>query len=992
METTEKTYWKSFEELSKKASYLKSLQNEFSPKSAEGAFPLTRKKFLSLLGASLALATTSCRRPVQKILPYVKQPENAALPGMAKYYASVFSLGNFTQGILVKTREGRPIKIEGNPDHPLSSGKTSTFAQASILDLYDPDRMKAPLIFDKQVSWKEWLRVTSTILKNAKLGNQKIRILAESNASPTLEKVFKEFLGQFGNAVKYEFEPVNQEKARSAFYKSFGTSELPKLHLDKAQVVLSLNSDFLGNQADSVTHIQKWVKNRKVRSTKDNLSRLFVVESSFSLTGTNADNRLALKPSELLSFSLNLLKRLVTKHGLTVSSQTQNLLQEVEEFKGNEYIEAFLNAAAEDLASHQGTSLVVVGAQESEELQIVGHLLNSVLNNMGKTVDDKVTTASSKNGYTSLELLLKELEAGQVDVLITVGGNPVYHLGKKFEAALSKARTTLRLSQKCDETCLTSQYVAPLSHYLEAWGDSAPETGVYSVHQPMIRPLYKTKSEGEIFTHWTKYVQGKKSEEQDWLAEIKNTSKKFDWKKLLHDGVALSAPSPRSSLSFRNEALNAVQEAYKKLKTLSQGTFELQFETSPHTYDGRWANHAWLLELPHPVTKITWDNVASMSPETAKELHVKQEDQILIEIGNQSAVLPVFIQAGLAEKVITTEIGFGRTASGRVGNNVGVNVYPLLQANEFSWAARDVKVSKVFGHYKIASTQVHHDLMGRPILFDATLEEYQKNPAFPAHEEHGELIRLYPSHKYEGHKWGMVIDMNSCVGCSACVVACDAENNVPVVGKAQVLKGREMQWMRIDRYYDSRNQYSPAVFHQPMLCQHCDDAPCETVCPVSATTHSDEGINQMTYNRCVGTRYCSNNCPYKVRRFNYFNFNYEMSESEKLVKNPDVTVRARGVMEKCTFCIQRINAGKNDPDHIVTACQQACPADAIVFGDVNNKDSEVFKLSKLSHGFHVLRELNTLPAITYLAKVRNPHPQLIAFEKRGTSTHEPAHS
>ena len=992
MEPTQKTYWKSFEELGKTPSYLKSLHREFSPKTAEGKFPLSRKKFLSLLGASVALATVSCRRPVQKILPYVKQPENAAQPGIAKYYASGFSLGHCTHGILVKTREGRPIKIEGNPDHPLSLGKTSTFTQASVLNLYDPDRMKEPTIHGKKVSWKEWLQVTSTILKNAKLENQKVRILTESSASPTLEKTFNQFLSQFTNAVKYEFEPVNQETARQALYKSFGTTSLPKLHLDKAQVVLSLNSDFLGNQADSVTHIQKWVKNRKVRSTTDKLSRLFVVESSMSLTGTNADNRLPLKPSELLAFSLNLVKLLVTKHRIQVSSQVQSILSHVQEFTGNEYTTAFLNALADDLAGNIGASLVIVGQQESEELHIVGHLLNSILNNIGKTVDDKATVASSKNGYTSLEPLLKELEGNQVDVLITVGGNPSYHLGKTFENTLAKARTSFRLSLYADETVENSQYVAPLSHYLEAWGDSEPETGVYSVHQPLIRPLYKTKSEGEVLVHWLKYLTGQKPDTNDWLNEIKNHAKIFPWKKLLHDGVAVSTQSQRNSLVFRNEALVDVSHAYQESKAKNSDAFELQFEVSPHTYDGRFANNSWLLELPHPVTKVTWDNLASMSPETAENLGVKQGDQILVEIGDQNVVLPVFVQAGLAFKVITTEIGFGRSHAGRVGDKVGVNVYPLLQANRFSWAARDVKVSKVFGHYKIASTQTHHDLMGRPILFDATLEEYQKNPDFPSEGKHDELIRLYPSHKYEGHKWGMVIDMNSCVGCSACVIACDAENNVPVVGKAQVLKGREMQWMRIDRYYDSSNQYSPTVFHQPMLCQHCEDAPCESVCPVAATTHSAEGLNEMTYNRCVGTRYCSNNCPYKVRRFNYFNFNYDMSESEKLVKNPDVTVRSRGVMEKCTFCIQRIHAGKFNNTEIVTACQQACPADAIVFGDLNDQEGDVFKLSKLSHGFHVLNELNIRPSITYLAKVRNPHPQLIVFEKKGINTHERAHS
>ncbi|MBI2608917.1 MAG: 4Fe-4S dicluster domain-containing protein [Deltaproteobacteria bacterium] len=971
---TEKTYWKSFEEIAALSS---------TPRNDNGgdtSFDISRRKFLSLLGASMALATTSCRRPIHKIIPFVKESE-AAKPGIAEYYASSYPISDHSLGVLVKTREGRPIKIEGNPEHPLSLGGTNSFVQASVLELYDPDRLRTPKIKNKKVSVEEWDYLTSSILRHAHKEKKVVRILTESTGSPTLRNTLNSFVSQFSNAKWYEYEPFSHENSRAAYKASFGKAHKPKIHLEKANVILSLNSDFLGADLSAPTYIKNWTSKRKVHDVSATMSRLYAVESRFSLTGANADHRLALKPSELLIFALNLAQLLT--HDFDG--------KKIPSFKHrSSFSEEFIKTVAEDLASNKKKSLVVVGDQESEELHIVGNFLNFILGNYGETISRKIQSPSFFNGIKSMTPLIEELEKEKVDVLITLGGNPVYHLGEKFREALSKVKESIRVSLYEDETAHSSTYIAPLSHYLESWSDQEPETGLYSVGQPTIQPLYPSKSMGEVLVLWGAALEKKEIDAlQVWRNAIKSYAQKSTnttWKKLLHDGVVKTDKISPQNYEFNMAALEStlmLVASRAERNDSGDDIFELQLEPSSKVWDGRFANSAWLQELPHPVTKVTWDNVASMSPETAKNLNVTQENKIEITANGASLVLPVFIQPGLAQNVITTEIGYGRTHAGSVGSHVGVNVFPLIQAT-------NIKVQKVSGSHEVATTQKHHDLMGRPIIFESTLEEYKQEPDFPKKQHHvPEMHSMYKNdHEYKGHKWGMTIDLNSCVGCNGCVTACDSENNIPVVGKEQVLKGREMQWMRIDRYYDTTNEHSPTVLHQPMLCQHCENAPCENVCPVVATTHSDEGLNQMIYNRCVGTRYCANNCPYKVRRFNFFNFNYDMQSPEELGKNPDVTVRFRGVMEKCSFCVQRIHDGKHaakmegvslQDGKIKTACQQACPAEAIVFGDLNDPNSSVSKLSNLSHGYHVLGDLNVKPSITYLAKVRNYHPNLFKF-------------
>ena len=981
----EKTYWKSFEELAKDPGTLESAQREFMQADDGSDFlSLSRRKFLKLLGASVALATTSCRRPVHKIFPYVKTPENIK-PSLATTYASTFALNHHSYGVLVKTLEGRPIKIEGNPDHPLSQGAAGTWAQASLLELYDPDRKRNPTLQNRVVSWEEWDKeIVSVLLKS-----KKVRILTESNPTVTLTYLIKQFLRTFPNARWDQLEPVSQENARLAMKKAFGRSELPKVHLDKANIILSINSDFLGSKLDSLVHMKNWAQKRKVRSPKDIMNRLYVLESFFSITGANADHRLSTKPSQLLSLALELVKIL--------DPSLRSTLKTLPDYDEKTYERKFLMALAEDLLNNKGKALVIVGEQESVELQIVGHFINALLGSFGTTIDSQISTASFDNGPRSLEPLLSELKSESIDTLITIGGNPAYQLGTEFSNLMKKVPNTIRLSLYEDETTAASQYAAPLSHFLESWGDSRPEEGLVSLIQPTIQPLHNSRSEGEVVVSWFQKMAGETSVNatQAWLDEIKtywkqniyskkNTLDSFEsfWQGALEAGVVTEPLPSQKSFHFNTAALSeAVKKAHPKSDSL-----EVQLTISPTLFDGRFANVGSLQELPDPITKVTWDNVAALSPKTALKYGLKQENKIELwvndpSVGSSTMTLPILLQPGLSDDVITTHIGYGRTQAGDVGTHIGINVFSLGH----SWQYKEVQLKKISGRHKIATTQTHHSMEGRPIVLESTLEEFKKHPDFPKHNHTPELLSLYKDHAYTGYKWGMAIDLNSCVGCSGCVVACNVENNIPTIGKPQVLKSREMQWLRLDRYYETSSENEVKTLFQPMLCQHCDNAPCESVCPVSATVHSEEGLNQMTYNRCVGTRYCSNNCPYKVRRFNYFNFNATMESPQELGKNPDVTIRMRGVMEKCTFCVQRISEGKNaakmrgekvSDGGIQTACQQACPSQAIVFGDLNDPTSEVSKLSRLSHGYRVLEELNVRPAITYLAKIRNPHPKL----------------
>src|SRR3989338_732741 len=886
--------------------YLKNFDGKNDPvlqEHTEATSHLSRRRFLQLMGASVALTTVSCRRPVQKIYPYVKMPENLK-PGVEQYYASTFSLNNHAYGILVKTKEGRPLKIEGNPEHPLSLGALEKFAQASIYELYDPNRKRKPTISKNISHWDAWLEQTKSILEKAKKENKAVRILTESTTSPTLRKLLKQFESTFPNAKWIQYEPFSQENIRASYQAAFGRSETPKLHIDQAKILISLNADFLGGNPGSLTHIRNWSKNRKVESVKSSMSRLYAIETYFTNTGAKADHRLSLRPSQILLFSLQLAKALMYNAHINGDTQLKALLKSIPEPQNPRHKE-FILAMAEDLAKNPKKSLILVGDQESKELHIVGHLLNHLVQSYGSTIDTRVSTPSFENGPKNLEPLLFELKSQKVDTLITLGGNPIYTLGQPFSDYFQKVPNTIRLSLYNDETSLASTYAAPLSHALESWGDAESEDGVQSLIQPTLHHLHDTKGAGEVLVKWlgqTSWLDEIKKRWKEGVYSKANTLDSFTrfWQASLHNGVVHTSLPKEKSFQFQTSALKSVEIHSKTPK------FELQLHPSYTVYDGRFANNGWLQELPDPVTTITWDNAACMSSKTAKKLGVKQGNRIRIEANRQFVTLPIFIQPGLAEDVITLEVGYGRTSGGTILKNIGQNVFAF--GSSFSYF--EANVTKGKGKHKFAITQGHDDMLGRPIVLEASLEEYQKHPDFAKHAvHHPPLKNLDKEFEYNGHHWGMAIDLNSCVGCNGCVTACDIENNVPIVGKKEVLKSREMHWLRIDRYYEGDRE-NPKTVHQPMLCQQCDNAPCENVCPVKATTHTEEGLNAMTYNRCVGTRYCSNNCPYKVRRFNFFNYNLDIESPQNLSKNPDVTIRMRGIMEKCTFCVQRINHGK----------------------------------------------------------------------------------
>ncbi|MBI4041766.1 MAG: 4Fe-4S dicluster domain-containing protein [Deltaproteobacteria bacterium] len=980
MEKKSKTYWKIPETVTVSRPETSSALHPISEMN-DTDFNLSRRSFMKLLGASMALMSASCRRPLQKIIPYVKQPK-AIVPGKAVYYASTFAINNQAQGILVKTIEGRPVKIEGNPDHPRSQGASSAFAQASLYELYDPQRKRDPTIQGNPTDWKQWLTETGTFLSEARRQKKKIRLLTETTTSPTLRNLYAKFEKAYG-VQWFEFEPLSQERVRAAHQASFGHTHIPIVHLDKANIIVSLNQDFLGPTADALTHARNWTQNRKLSSDHP-MNRLYVIESGFSLTGANADHRLSKKPSELLKTALSLAKILVQEFQVPTSRAAKEVLNKVTD-PATSFEKQFLMAIASDVTQNMGSSLIWVGEQESKELQCVGHYLNSLLKAYGTVIDQRVFQASYDNGFGSIEPLLQELKSDQIDVFITIGGNPVYYLNSEYENHIKKIPHTIRLCLFEDETAKISTYVAPLSHALESWGDAEPETGLLSLIQPTIQPLHDSKLTGDILLNWLQKGDWHDHLRDQWEQHVYSNLQSvasFDvfWQEALRAGVVLLPPTQPQSFVFQDAIL---KNCFQTSEKASQG-LELMIQPSFSTYDGRFAPNGWLQELPDPVTKVTWDNVLAMSPKTAEKFGLRQENKLELRSASGAVELPVFIQPGLAEGVITTTMGYGRTAGSEIAKNVGSNIFTL--GPQLYFTALEFK--KLRGTHRIAGTQGHDSMAGRPLVLEATLEEFKKHPDFAQHA-HPPLQSLYEEHVYAGHRWGMTIDLNACIGCSGCVVACDVENNVPIVGKKQVLKGREMHWLRLDRYYEGHKD-NPRVVSQPMLCQHCENAPCESVCPVLATTHSEEGLNEMTYNRCVGTRYCSNNCPYKVRRFNFFDFNADLEHPQELGKNPSVTVRMRGIMEKCTFCVHRINDVKIDeklkgndrvPDgKMVTACQQSCPSQAIVFGDLNDPHSQVSKLSKQSRGYHVLEEYDTKPSITYLAKIRNPHPLLKNLE------------
>jgi MoCo/4Fe-4S cofactor protein with predicted Tat translocation signal len=1012
------TYWKSLNQLANNEEYKKFLEREFPENASELKDGMSRKNFLRIMGASIALAGfAACRRPVEKILPYKTRPEEV-VPGNPLYYATAMPYRGSLTGLVVETHEGRPTKIEGNTEHPASMGNTNSQMQGAILGLYDPDRAHGITSDGQKKSWDDFI----SFAKQNFTADKKVAFLCEANSSLTLNRLKKDALKKFKNAEWVTYEPFGEQNALEGNNQAFGKKLRTYNHFDKAKVIVSLDADFLQQGSENVTNIGNYTKGRALESTKDSMNRLYVVESNYSLTGSNADHRLRIKNSEVELFTYAL-----------AASLADNI-SGLEAFKGyNNHFSnhSWVSVLTEDLLSNKGESIVAAGNDQNPAVHAAVAAINLALKNKDKTVSYyDVPTFETGNDTQRFYELTRDLKAGKYDALVMIGTNPVFTAPSDldFSSAIKATKTTILLSQYHDETARQTQWHVNRAHFLEQWGDGTSYTGVKSVIQPMIQPLYGGKSEIEylyaIINGST--GDGHKLVRDTWKSYLSSANFENQWEKILHDGILTNTEfdTPRVSLSSSFDTY--VKQAFAQAKKPGDNEIELVIKPDNKIIDGRYGNIGWLQELPDPVTKITWDNVALMSLKTAATFGVKNEDVVSITSGGKTVKLAAWVLPGHADNSITIWAGYGRKGIGRIADDdFGIyvddkyqtlpfevkkfesrNVYPFITTDNPLYHT-SVTVKKTGDYYSIASTQDHSSMEGRPLARQGTLDKYREDPHFaPEMEEVAGIekkgYRKFPDALYtpqEGYdylpQWGMSIDLNSCIGCGTCTIACQAENNIPVVGKEQVKRGREMHWVRTDRYFIGNDAGDPEIIHQPVPCMQCELAPCEEVCPVAATTHSRTGLNQMTYNRCIGTRYCANNCPYKVRRFNFFNFSKEFLSSGddpeviQMAMNPDVTVRFRGVMEKCTYCVQRLNRAQIDRQletknksfkpvdgSVQTACQQACPANAINFGDISDPNSKVVKVKHNERNYIMLDVLNTRPRTSYLAKIRNPNPKM----------------
>ena len=974
--TSGPAYWRSLEELANTEVFQEYLHREFPEQASEFTDPVGRRQFLRLMGASLALAGVSActKQPAEVIVPYVRAPEEM-VPGRPLFFATAVTLGGYATGVLVESHEGRPTKIEGNAGHPASLGATDLFAQAQILALYDPDRSQTLKQQGDIRTWSAFLGALRGVVE-ARRGAQGagLRVLTGTVTSPTLARQMGEFLAAFPAAKWHQFEAAGRDHVRSGAQAAFGTIVDTRYAFDKARVVVSLDADFLGAMPGSVRYIRDFATGRRVRGEAGAMSRLYAVESAAGNTGAKADHRVALRPTGVEAFARALASAVGVPGAPAAPAPAA--------------AQKLLEAAAHDLLASRGASIVVPGDEQPPAVHAICHAINGFLGNTGMTVLHTDPVASTPMSQVeSLRELVDDINGGRVDALLILGGNPVYDApgDLRFGDALKKVAFTARLGLYEDETSALCQWHVPEAHSLEAWSDARAWDGTATIIQPLIAPLYGGKSAHEVLVGLSQ-TPGRAAYDvvRDTWARAAAAAGALDtesfWRTAVHDGVVAGTAFPPKAVTAGNVFASLAPPAP------AASGLELVLRADPTVHDGCFANLGWLQELPKPFTKLTWDNTVQLSPATASRLGIRNEDVVEVAAAGRTVKGPAWIVPGQADDTVAVHLGYGRTRAGRVGNGAGFDAYPL-RASAAMWAAPGVTVTATGGRARLASTQLHHDMDGRAIIRAGTLEQYRAHPHFVHEMEHEppRTLTLYPDHKYEGYAWGMAIDLNTCVGCNACVVACQSENNVPVVGKDQVAKGREMQWIRVDTYYKGPAE-APEAYHQPVTCQHCENAPCEVVCPVAATVHSDEGLNDMVYNRCVGTRYCSNNCPYKVRRFNFLLYQDWDTPSLKLARNPDVTVRSRGVMEKCTYCVQRITRAKIASEkedrlvadgEIVTACQQVCPAEAIVFGNINDPASHVSKLRAEALNYSLLGELNTRPRTTYLAALKNTSPTLV---------------
>jgi MoCo/4Fe-4S cofactor protein with predicted Tat translocation signal len=984
-------YWKSLDELADAPAFLEFLHREFPEQASMFEDAKGRREFMTLMGASLALAgLTACtKQPEEKILPYVRQPEQL-VPGRPLFFATAASHDGYARGILVESHEGRPTKIEGNPDHPLSLGATDVFGQAHVLGLYDPDRSRTVLYLGEDRTWGDFRAALREALdKQKSAGGAGLRFLSGRVTSPTFTAQMAGVLAEYPQAKWVSWEPAGRDHARAGAVLAFGEPVEPQYRFDRADVILSLEADFVSSHPASLRLVREFAARRKVSGEKPEMNRLYVVEGSPTSTGASADHRLALRSSEVEGFA----RAVAAGVGVAVEGGVEH---------------AWAAPIARDLKRAGARALVIVGESQPPAVHAIAHAMNEALGAVGTTVTYTAPAEAAPVGEAAaLKALVGEMQAGAVELLVVLGSNPAYAAPAdlKMREALDKVRLRIHHGLYLDETAERCHWHLPASHGLESWGDLRAADGTVSVVQPLIAPLYNTLSEIEVLAAFGEGDQkGHDILRARWETQLGSAEFEKRWNRALHDGVV-------TGTAFDTKAVRVAPGEWTKAPAAAPGGgLEIAFRTDPSVFDGRFANLGWLQELPKPLSKITWDNVALLSPKTAAALGGVKTEQTAsghltevaeLRLGDRSVKAPLWVLPGHADGAVTVHLGFGRSRAGQVGTGVGFDAY-ALRTSDAPWAAGGLEVVKTGETARIACTQdhwtmealEHEQAQERHIVRAVTLAELARDPeAVQTMAEPPEPgLSMYPEHKYEGHAWGMSVDMSACVGCNACVTACQSENNIPVVGKDQVGRGREMHWIRVDRYYEGPPE-SPETYHQPVLCMHCENAPCEVVCPVAATVHSDEGLNDMVYNRCVGTRYCSNNCPYKVRRFNFLLYQDWTTPTFKMMRNPEVTVRSRGVMEKCTYCVQRISRARIDAKNqgrdmkdgdVATACEAACPAQAIVFGDVNDPSSRVARLKAGPRNYGLLTELQTKPRTTYLAAVRNPNPEIpgVAGEAR----------
>ena len=980
---TGKTYWQSLKELSDNPDIQDLVQSEDKDKSNG----FSRREFLGIMGASIALAGLSgCRRPVEKIIPYVVAPEEI-VPGNPNYYATSMQRGLDAIGFVVENHEGRPTKIEGNIKHSSSLGKTDSFAQAEILNLYDPDRSKGVLQNGGESSLQDfisaWSELYDTYINN---NGEGLVVISETSIAPTLIRLKKEFHKTFPKAKWIVYNPVSDENIIKGIELATGKTAVPVYNFEKAKVILSLDSDFLLLESGSVKNSMGFANGRRVKSENDEMNRLYVAESAMSVTGGMADHRIKVKNSEIGDFAVSIALEM-NKQGTKVPG-TESLTT------NNTFDDNLLTELVADLIKYRGKSLVVAGRNQTEQVHTLVNAINTVLGNLGKTISFYNIEKDIVPNSSSLAELSKN---DPPSTLIMIGTNPIYTAPRdwRIENLIKNAKHSIHLSSHIDETSEHVEWHVNQTHFLEEWNDTQSSDGTIGITQPQILPLFNGISNVELLWIITKNesVKGYDLVKDSWR-NILSGDFESNWNKTLHDGIYSKKINASKKLTLNTANIN---KSLAATPPSHNNKIELNLRASASTFDGSFANNGWMQELPNPVSKLTWDNAAQMSHRTAKKLGVKNEDVVKVSNGGEYVLLPVWILPGQADNSISVEVGYGRSRVGRIGNNVGQNTYKLMDSAG-NFLVNNISVEKIGATYPLACTQDSHGMNDDkladdaiqkrlPILIrEATVDEYKHHPEFAKHGvHHPPLVSMWEEFEYtESPQWGMTIDLNVCTGCNACSTSCQSENNIPVIGKQEVRMGREMHWVRLDRYF-SGDPDDPEVAIQPVACQHCEMAPCEQVCPVAATTHSEDGLNGMTYNRCVGTRYCANNCPYKVRRFNFFNFAKDMPEIVQMARNPDVSVRFRGVMEKCTYCVQRINTAKikvknekreiQDGD-VVTACQQACPTDAITFGNIVDPDSEVSKAMQNNRDYALLGELNTKPRTLYQAKLRNPNQNL----------------